>query len=147
MISKLIRFDVINTKQKSFIMKKIIALFVIMLGFGFTANAQQKKAAVKSAAVASTATPQQTAKAATIEKAAISDVESLNSFIPLKDADRQSLKGLFAYKHELLSDAALSKERKDIVSQTIEAKLRATLSPEQMAKLDQNTKLLNTLTH
>ncbi|WP_131450706.1 hypothetical protein [Flavobacterium subsaxonicum] len=128
-------------------MKKIIALFVIMLGFGFTANAQQKKAAVKSAAVASTATPQQTAKAATIEKAAISDVESLNSFIPLKDADRQSLKGLFAYKHELLSDAALSKERKDIVSQTIEAKLRATLSPEQMAKLDQNTKLLNTLTH
>jgi hypothetical protein len=143
MISKLIRFDVVNTKLISFIMKKIIALFVIMLGFGFTANAQQKKAAAKPATAAQAQT---NSKDAAIQAAAIKDVNALNAYIPLNDADKQSFKGLFEYKHRLWSEN-LSEERKGLVSQTIDAKIKATLSSEQLTKLEANPKLLNTLTH
>ena len=123
-------------------MKKIIALFVIMLGFGFTATAQQKKATAKPAPAVQAANPNEAA----FQKAAIKDVKDLNAFIKLNDADTQSLMGLFEYKHRTLAEN-LSAERKAIVSQTIEAKLRATFNPEQMAKLDSNKELLNKLTH
>lgn len=122
-------------------MKKIIALFVITLGLSFTASAQQKKAAVKPAA-------QATATATDFKAAAGKDVAALNKVVTLSDTDKQNFQGLFEYKHhELNQPVALSEERKSILSQSIEAKLRATLSADQMAKLDNNPELLKTLTH
>ncbi|MES2485967.1 MAG: hypothetical protein V4581_08505 [Bacteroidota bacterium] len=123
-------------------MKKIIALFVIMLGLSFTANAQQKKNVAKPAV---TGTNAGTPKEAAIQEAAIADAKALNEFIPLSDADMQSFKGLFEYKYRALSEN-LSDERKKNLTETIEAKINATLSPEQATKLSQNPKLLNQLT-
>lgn len=143
MFCKLIRFDVINTKQISFIMKKIIALFVIMVGFSFTANAQQKKAAVKTTAAT---TANVDAKQQKIQADAKADLNALNAVVKLSDADKQSIQGLFEYKYRLHGEG-LSQERKDVLSQTIDAKIRATLSADQVAKLDANPKLLKQLTH
>jgi len=121
-------------------MKKIIALFVLMLGLGFTANAQQKSAKPV------TATNTGTAKEAAIQQAATNDAKALNDFIPLTDSEMQSFKGLFEYKHRSLSDTNLSADRKKSIAETVEAKINATLSPEQVTKLGQNQKLLKQLT-
>lgn len=123
-------------------MKKIIALFVIMLGLSFTANAQQKKNVAKPAV---TGTNAGTPKEAAIQEAAIADTKALNDFIPLSDADKQNFKGLFEYKYRILSEN-LSEERKKNLAETIEAKINATLSPEQATKLSQNPKLFKQLT-
>lgn len=125
-------------------MKKIIALFVIMLGLSFSASAQQKKAAVKPAKQVATSQ----AGATDLKAAATKDVAALNKVATLNDADKQSLQGLFEYKYgQLNQGVALSQDRKDIIAQTIEAKLRATLSADQMAKVDNNPTLLKQLTH
>jgi hypothetical protein len=138
MFSKLIRFGFINTKQISFIMKKIIALFVLMLGVSFTASAQKatKPATSKTA----------TTKEANIEKAAIEDSKALNEFIPLTNQQMQDFKGLFAWKHQQLADGNLTDERKKLIADTVEAKINATLTSEQSTKLSQNQKLVKILT-
>ena len=120
-------------------MKKIIALFVLMLGLSFTANAQQKSTKPV------TATNTGTSKEAAIQQAAVNDTKALNEFIPLSDSEMQSFKGLFEYKHRSLSEN-LNDERKANLATTIEAKINATLSPENATKLSQNQKLLKQLT-
>lgn len=124
-------------------MKKIIALFVIMLACSFSANAQQKKA---SPAVA---TSQQAATQvnADAEKAAMKDMQALNEFVQLTDAQSSRLKGLFLEKHKTLMGQQLSDDRKNVLAQAIETKLKAALTPDQIAKLEDNAKLMNMLTH
>jgi hypothetical protein len=136
MFNKIVRFGFINTKQIPFIMKKIIALFVLMLGVSFTANAQKNTSAKPATAADS--------KEATIQKAAVADTKALHEFVPLTDAQMQSFKGLFEYKYRTLSEN-LSEERKKVLAETIEMKINATLTPDQVAKLSQNQKLLNQL--
>lgn len=114
----------------------------MMVGFGFTANAQQKKAAVKATAATTTNVD---AKQQKIQADAKADVNALNAAVKLSDADKQSMQGLFEYKYR--THEGLSQERKDVLSQTIDAKIRATLSADQLAKLDANPKLLKQLTH
>lgn len=120
-------------------MKKIIALFVIMVGFSFTAQAQQKKVAK--------ATAQSTVTDAGVQKAAAADVKALDAYIPLNAAEKQSFTGLFEYKHQNIKDGQMSAERIDVFAQTIEAKIKATLTPENLTKLEGNPKLLKQLTH
>jgi hypothetical protein len=117
-------------------MKKIIALFVLMLGISFTASAQE---------TAKTTTTAESKEAA-IQKAAIEDAKALNEFIPLSNDQMQSFKGLFESKHRVLAEANLSEDRKKSMTQTIEAKISATLTPEQFQKLSQNQTLLKQLT-
>jgi hypothetical protein len=124
-------------------MKKIIALFVIMLACGVSANAQQKKN------VAS-ATPAVTAQQgndvnASIRSAAIKDVENLSEFVQLTPEQKTGFKGLFEYKQNLLQKENLSAERKAVLAQAIEAKIKASLTPDQVAKLEDNPKLLQML--
>lgn len=125
-------------------MKKIIALFVFMLAFGLTANAQQKKAATASAA----ATTVVKADAEAIKKAAVKDVAAMKEVIELNAQDQQSMLGLMEYKHRNLQEnPGFSAERKAALSQTIEAKLRATLNTDQMEKLSKMPDLMKRLTN
>ncbi|SFQ27949.1 hypothetical protein [Flavobacterium akiainvivens] len=120
-------------------MKKIIALFVLMLGVSFTASAQ-KKAVAKPAQ-----TKEQRAQAAEIQKGAQADTKALNEFVKLSDDQMVSFRGLFEYKYRNLAEG-LSDERKKALAETIEMKINATLTPDQVTKLSQNPTLLNQLT-
>ena len=113
-------------------MKKIVALVIMMLGFGFTAAAQTAAKPAK-AAVASQSS---------FAEAAKKDVVTLDKAVVLSAAQKQSFQGLFEYKFTQFKEVASSTERKAIISQTIEAKIRATLTPEQMAKLDAKPEVL-----
>ncbi|NDI98394.1 hypothetical protein GWA97_04850 [Flavobacterium sp. LaA7.5] len=120
-------------------MKKIIALFAMMLAFGYTANAQQRKAAAP--------VQQASADETAIQQAAGKDVKALAEFIELTADQRSAFQGLFEYKHRTLADKNLSQERKDILADNIEMKIKATVSPDQVGKLDDNPKLMKILTH
>lgn len=123
-------------------MKKIIALFVIMLACSFSANAQQKKATP-----ATTNSKQAAVEVnSNAEKGALNDMQALTQFVQLTDAQASRLKGLFLEKHKQLAQQ-LSDERKAVLAEAVETKLKAALTPEQVAKLEDNTKLMNMLTH
>jgi hypothetical protein len=122
-------------------MKKIIALIVVMLGFGFTATAQQRKFTVKSPT-----TGVQSAADPAVTQAAAKDLTALSKTVTLTDVEKQNFKGLFEYKHRELKKA-LTADQKKVLLGSIDAKLRASLTPEQMAKLDANKKLLTQLTN
>ncbi|AXG72867.1 hypothetical protein DVK85_00920 [Flavobacterium arcticum] len=120
-------------------MKKIIALFAMMLAFGYTANAQQRKA---------TAAVQQTSVDETaIKQAGTKDVKALAEFIELSADEKTAFQGLFEYKHRTLADKNLSQERKDILAEQIKLKIEATISSDRVEKLNKNPKLMNILTH
>ena len=114
-------------------MKKTIALFAMMLACGFAANAQETKA---------TATVQEV----TANRTAADDLKSLDKLIKLDENQKSGLLGLFEYKHSELANQNLSQERKDILAQAIETKMRATLTSDQNAKLDKNPKLVSLIT-
>ena len=123
-------------------MKKIIALFVIMLACSFSANAQQKNA---SPAVAQQQTAAELNTA--VEKAVMKDMQALTEFVQLTDLQSSQLKGLFREKHKNLLGQPLSNERKAHLADAIEAKLKSYLTPDQLAKVEDNAKLKNMLTH
>jgi hypothetical protein len=115
-------------------MKKIIALFVFMLAFGLTANAQQKGSAEN----ANTAAEQQ------IKQAAAKDVALMMEVIELDSQDKQNFMGLFERKHRYLMQN-LSEERKTILRNETKAKIEATLDADQNAKLAQSPEVLQKL--
>jgi hypothetical protein len=118
-------------------MKKIIALFVVMLAFGLNANAQQKKA-VKTAA-------KETTKELTVAEAAQSDVDALTGIVTnLNKTQKQDFYNLFEYKHRTMRED-LSAERKAVVSQSIEAKIKASLDPADIQKLENNPAVMRKL--
>ena len=105
-------------------MKKIIALLTLF--FAFTVNV-----------AAQDANANQLAKA---------DVALLGKTVKLTAQDETNFTALFAKKHEVLATPNLSEERRKIVVKSIDAKLRATLSADNMAKIDANPELLKKLT-
>lgn len=122
-------------------MKKLIAFSIIALSLGFTAAAQNRTTSA-SATVAQVPT----APTKATEEAATKDVAALNKVVPLTEAEKKTYFGLFEYKHRALS-VNPTEEGKKTLSQSIDAKLRAGLTPAQMTKLDSNKKVLQTLTH
>jgi len=124
-------------------MKKIIALFAIMLACGFSANAQQKPASPATEAARQKAIE---VKAAA-DKAAIKDVTMMGEFIKLTDAQKNNFKGLFSFKHNQLMAQPLSNERKAVLSEQIEMKIKASLTPDQVTQLNNNPELLKKLTN
>ena len=141
-------FEKLNTKQNYNIMKKIIALSAILtLGLGFTASAQQKKAVKQTVKTAPATLPVTDAE---IKVAADKNVSSLNKVIALTDNEKQMFQGLFETKYRMLEYAAQkgnNEADKETVYKSIEAKLRATLSADKMAKLDAKPAVLKELTH
>lgn len=122
-------------------MKKIIALFAIMLACGFSANAQQKQT---SPATEAARQKGMEIKAAA-EKAAIKDVTMMSEFIKLTDAQKNNFKGLFSFKHEQLLGQPLSNDRKTVLAEQIEMKIKASLTPDQVTQLNNNPDLLKKL--
>ena len=115
-------------------MKKIIALFVFMLAFGLTANAQQKGSA------------EATSVEQKIKQAAAKDLALMMEVIELDAQDKQSFMGLFERKHNFLMQN-LSEERKAILANENRAKIEATLDADQFAKLQKSPGVLNKLIH
>jgi hypothetical protein len=126
-------------------MKKIIALFVIMLAFGVNANAQQKKATTARAPQAVTANKVDTEKEAALEKAALKDVKTLSEYVTLTPQQQVTFTSLFKFKHRSYGDN-LSQERYDIITKNIEAKINSTLTPDQLSKVQGNAQLMKVLT-
>lgn len=131
-------------------MKKIIALFVIMLAFGVNANAQQKKAkAAPAQATPAKTAPEQTKQKSydveAVRKAAAKDLELMSSNLALTEEQKGIYKQLFETKHRQLTDKNLSQERKAVLAQNIETKLKSMLDADQIAKLDSNPELLKAL--
>ena len=102
-------------------MKKFVALFAFLVAFSISANAQDQK---------------------TIDIAAKKDVSSLTEYLGLDETTQENFFKLFQMKHEILTDASLTQERKDEMSRQVGLKVMATLSSAQMAKLDANPDLL-----
>ncbi|MCW4467372.1 hypothetical protein OGH69_00175 [Flavobacterium sp. MFBS3-15] len=129
-------------------MKKIIALFVIMLAFGVNANAQQTKAkAAPAPAKAAPATAkQQSYDVEAVRKAASRDLELMSSSLDLTEDQKKDYKGLFETKHRtLITNPNLSNERKAVIAQNMETKIKSLLDSDQLAKLDSNPELLKAL--
>lgn len=119
-------------------MKRIIALLVVMLAFGLNANAQQKKAS------ATTTNQVKATNEVSYSDAANKDITMLSEYVKLTSDQKVNLKSLFEYKHRMKADN-LSAERNAIISQSIESKLKSTLQPDQVAKIEGNTQLMNML--
>jgi hypothetical protein len=135
-------------------MKKIIALCVLGLAFGVSANAQQKKTVAQPAKVATATSTTKTATATQkpvsneITQKAGADLNELNNLVVLSKAQIEQLKPVFAYKYQTYADVpSLSKDRKDVLAQGIESKIKAALTPDQVAKLETNPGLIQKLTH
>jgi len=106
-------------------MKKIIALLTLFLAFTVSVSAQDK---------------------GNVSELAKSDVALLGKTVKLTAQDEANFVGLFTKKHEILATPNLSEERRRIIVKSIDAKLRATLSADNMAKVDANPELLKKLT-
>lgn len=110
-------------------MKKLISIFVLLLAFSLSAQAQEKKQAVK--------TPEELAKL---------DVFSMSKAIDINQGSLTTdLNNLLVKKYYMLQEAKNDSE-KEQVSQIIDAKLKATLTPEQLRVLS-STDLYHKLIH
>ena len=127
-------------------MKKIIALFIIMLAFGTDAQAQKKKTAATATPAAAT---QQTSLNEEAANAAAKDLKLLSEFIVLTKDQKESFTQLFTYKHRTLLEHKdnFSAERRSILAENIESKIKSGVSPDQVAKLEDNPDLMKRLTN
>ncbi|NBL64394.1 hypothetical protein GV828_04155 [Flavobacterium sp. NST-5] len=75
-----------------------------------------------------------------------SDVEALKQEITITKQAEETFLELFKSKHEALSKSGTSEAKKKIIHKSVDAKLRGTLSADQMAKLDAKPELLKKLT-
>lgn len=109
-------------------MKKLIAALTLMLAFSINANAQDKNAT----------------SAYDLGK---KQAAELTEFLGLDKNQNENFARLFEQKITVLNDINLSPERRVEFSRVIEAKIRGTLDPAQMEKLEKNTELLKKLTN
>ena len=120
-------------------MKKIIAILVVMLAFGLNANAQQK-----SVKAAQTAMPD-AQKQENAKQAALKDIASLEQVITFTGTRKEEFTKLFEHKHRMYMQD-LSAERKAVVARSIEQKIKASLSPEDIQKIEAEPGLMKKLT-
>ena len=134
-MKKLYNFDLNLISIKK--MKKIIAILTLTLAFSLNANAQDKKVVSKE---------EITKKELSPEVAAKNDAYELIRFLGLEENKLGIYTNLFTKKYKVLAEEGLTPERKEELTRVIDAKLRASLTPEQMEKLDKNSELLAKLT-
>lgn len=103
-------------------MKKIITLFVLLVAF--TVNAQDKKYA-----------PKEEAK---------NDVAEMQTLLKLDATSAENFMRLFEMKYQYLNEN-LSEERKSVLKQSVEAKIRASLTDQQMSLLESKESLFKKL--
>jgi hypothetical protein len=103
-------------------MKKLITLFVLV--FAFTVNAQEKRF-----------NPKEEAK---------KDVAQMQLLLNLNATNTENFLRLLELKYQYLNEN-LSEERKLALKESIDAKLRATLSNEEMSLLESKNELYKKL--
>lgn len=108
-------------------MKKLIAVVTLFFAFAVNANAQEDK---KMDAV----------------NAAKADAVKMTETLSLSPEQQSSFVNLFVMKHQVMSDVTASDAKKKEVTEVMNAKIRATLTPTQNAALDNNPELLAVLT-
>ena len=106
-------------------MKKLIAALVLFFATTLSMNAQEKELSV--------------------QELAKKDAVELAKLVGLPDTQIEDFFYLFEMKHEVLTNKNLSVARKTEMSDVIEAKIRGTLSPQQMATLEANTAVFERL--
>ena len=106
-------------------MKKIIALLILFFAFTFNVSAQDASKA---------------------NELAKKDVALLSTIVKVSPQAQAKLSEAFLRKHEAYTQGNLSEERKKIVAKSIDAKLRATLSADEMTKLQANAEVYKQLT-
>lgn len=124
-------------------MKKIIAAFILFVGFSSIANAQEIKSVNSQEKKQSTEVK---TKKVDFNDLAKKDTHTLVKLLQLDQQMAKDLNGLFLYKYEAMSQAKETKDKENI-SKVIETKLRASLSPSQMEKITSQPNLLQELTH
>lgn len=111
-------------------MKKILLIFTLLCAFTLSANAQEKKpAAVQKID-------------ATVE--AKKDAEDLTKLLNLNSTQSTDFYRLFEMKYKMLQEN-LSEDRKAILSQNIDAKIKASLTADQINTLVAKKDLYNRL--
>lgn len=108
-------------------MKKIIALATLLLAFTVNVNAQEKKMS-----------PQESAK---------NDITALAAKVKMSETLQQDLITLMTMKHETMSDASISNEKKEHARKSYEHKLMSGLTPDQRTELMKYPELVKQLTH
>jgi hypothetical protein len=108
-------------------MKKVIALVTLLLAFTINVNAQDKKMSA--------------------QESAKNDIMALAAKVKISETLQKDLTTLMIMKHETMSDATLSKEKKENARQAYEHKLMSGLTPEQRNQLAKYPDLLKQLTH
>lgn len=110
-------------------MKKILGILVLFLAFTINANAQDKAFKKVDAAVE-----------------AKKNAAEMADFLKLESSEVENFFRLFEYKYNVLNEN-LSEERKAELARIVDLKIRASLTPAQIEKLDKNKELLKKLTH
>ena len=108
-------------------MKKILFIFAMMLAFGISAQAQDKKASSES-------------------KGRQEAVE-LADYLKLNSTELESFSKLFKMKHEMLEDPNITAQKKKEIPVIMEKKIEGTLDGNQVEKLRANKVLWEKLTH
>lgn len=107
-------------------MKKLIAVFTFMLAFAAGANAQDKRMSA--------------------EESAKLDAIKMAEVLNLPASQQMDFQRLFQMKYEVMNDPQMSVERKKEMARVVDMKIRASLTSEQIEKLDKNPELLAKLT-
>ena len=118
-------------------MKKIISTVALVLVCAISSQAQDKKPAATSSAVALT---EQVEKQNT-SKDAKQQAYELVKYLGLNESYIEQFYGLLSMKQEILSNPEYSQERKTIVIESIKEKLKASLDAKSYEKLLANKEL------
>lgn len=102
-------------------MKKILFIFTMVLAFGLSAQAQDKKASSQSKGR--------------------QDAVELVDYLQLGGSELESFSRLFQMKYEMMEDPNVSAERRKELSTIMEKKIEGTLDGNQVAKLRSNKTL------
>lgn len=121
-------FSIFDKTIKQITMKNLLGALVLFLAFTVNASAQETFKKVDEKVEAKT------------------NLAALSEVVPVQGTLSEDLFRLFEYKHRNLNEN-LSTERKAELAKIIEMKLRATLSADQMQKIESKPGLLKKLTN
>lgn len=117
-------------------MKKIVSIVVLMIAFGFSANAQSNLKLESDSK----------SKDQNVKEMAYSELRELSSVVELTPESKNDFLTLFMMRNEAVNNAK-SYEEKAAIYERFGQKLLSGLSEEQSKKLSENKELYNRLTN
>lgn len=118
-------------------MKKIIIAGILMLAFGVSVNAQNKKSpAVAEKKEVVSMTPEQAAK---------KDAQAISEFLSLDNTKTVNFESLFRMKHQMMQDKSSTPEARKEMSRIVGLKIEASIDSKLYEKLRSNRALYSQL--